>query len=101
MSRVESPQTDARALTSDKHQTTNGKPRTRGVQLVGLLLWRFGLLLAASSGVYNLIKLVMRFVDFPLQIEIGIGLILAGMIFVAGSFLFERLADYRREGDLR
>ncbi len=73
----------------------------KGMQLAGLLLWRFGLLLAGATALYNGIKLLMRFIDLPLQLEIGIGLIIAGVAFVAASFIMERVVDYRAEGDLR
>jgi len=88
-------------LTEQKnHHRVIKKHKTRSSQVVGLLLWRFGLLLAGGTGLYNVIKLVLRFVDLPLQIEIGIGLLLAGIVLVACSFIFERLIDYRKEGDL-
>ena len=74
--------------------------RKRSLQLAGLLMWRAGLLLAAGTAVYNGIKLALRFIDLPLQLEIGIGLVITGVVFVAFSFVMERLVDYRAERDL-
>lgn len=72
----------------------------QSLQLVGLLLWRAGLLLAASSGLYHTIEFGLRFIDLPRQLEIGLGLVVAGAVLVLGSFVMERFVDYRAEGDL-
>ncbi len=63
-------------------------------------MWRAGLLLAGGTAIYNTIQLVLRFIDLPLQLEIGIGLVITGVVFVAFSFVMERFVDYRAEGDL-
>ncbi len=63
-------------------------------------MWRAGLLLAGGTALYNSIQLVLRFIDLPLHLEIGIGLVITGAVFVAISFVMERLIDYRAEGDL-
>lgn len=88
----------ARALTLQK---TDGKlDKHQAARLVGLVMWRAGLLLAASSALYNTIKFALRFIDLPTQLEIGIGLIASGCVFVVSSFIMERVIDYRGEGDL-
>ena len=74
--------------------------RKRSLQLAGLLMWRAGLLLAGGTAIYNTSKLLLRFIDLPLQLEIGIGLVMTGVVFVAFSFVMERLVDSRAEGDL-
>ena len=66
-------------------------------QLSGLLLWRFGLLLAGATGVYRIAKFLLRFFDLPAQLEIGIGLLFAGAVFFMASILMEQISDRRRE----
>ena len=67
---------------------------------LGLLLWRFGLLLASATGLYRMTKFLMRFVDLPAQLEIGIGLVVCGAFLFAVSLVMERIVDMRSEGDL-
>lgn len=71
-----------------------------GFQLAGLLLWRFGLLLASSVAVYRVARYALRFVELPRQLEIGIGLIIAGGTLLMGTLVAERIVDSRSEGDL-
>jgi hypothetical protein len=73
----------------------------KGAQLAGLLLWRFGLALAAATGLYRITKLLLRFIELPLQLELGIGLIFCGAVLFMVSMVMERVADMRREGDLK
>ena len=80
--------------------TTRQNNRNRITQLVGLVLWRTGLLIAAASALYHSIEFALRFVNLPRRLEVGVGLIIAGIVLVAASFIMERIADYRREGDL-
>ncbi len=44
---------------------------------------------------------LLRFVDLPLQLEIGLGFLLAGVALVILSLILERVQDYHAEGDLR
>ena len=74
--------------------------KKRSLQLAGLLMWRAGLLLAGGTVVYNSIQLILRWIDLPLQLEIGLGLVMTGVVFVALSFVMERVVDSRAEGDL-
>ena len=71
-----------------------------GMQLAGFVLWRFGLLLAGATALYNGIEILLRWIRLPIQLEIGIGLVIAGMITVMVSFVMERIADMQTEGDL-
>jgi hypothetical protein len=73
----------------------------QGAQLAGLLLWRFGLALAAATGLYRTTKFLLQFIDLPLQLELGIGLIFCGAVLFMVSMVLERVVDMRREGDLR
>ena len=66
-------------------------------QLSGLLLWRFGLLLASATAIYRTAKFLLKFIDLPLQLEVGIGLIFSGAVFFMASVLMEQISDGRRE----
>lgn len=72
----------------------------RRTQLLGLLLWRGGLLLVVVTGLFEGARLLLRFVDLPVQLEIGFGLGAAGAALVVTSFVMERVQDLRAEGDL-
>ena len=73
----------------------------RSTQLAGLLLWRFGLLLAGATALYRTTRFLMTFIDLPTQLEIGIGLLICGAVLVMASLVMERIVDMRSEGDLR
>lgn len=73
----------------------------KSTQIFGLVLWRFGLLLAGATGLYRTTMFLMTFIDLPIQLEIGIGLIFCGVILFMGSLVMERVVDMRNEGDLR
>ena len=69
-------------------------------QLVGLLLWRAGLLFAGGWGVYESWGWLLRHLEIPRQIEIALGLALTGAVFVMLSLVLERRRDALEEGDL-
>jgi hypothetical protein len=71
------------------------------MHLVGLMLWRGGLLLAGGWSVYETLSFALRYFDLPTQLEVGIGLVLTGALFVMVSLVLERIEDARSEGDLR
>jgi hypothetical protein len=71
-----------------------------GTQLAGLLMWRFGLALAAATALYRTTRFLLRFIELPLQIEIGIGFIFCGAVLFLVSIVMERIVDQRNEGDL-
>ncbi len=73
----------------------------RRIHVVGLLLWRGGLVLVAAVALFEAARWLLRFVDLPAQLEIGSGLVLAGMVLVLVSLVLERAREYRAEGDLR
>jgi hypothetical protein len=73
----------------------------RAPHLLGLFLWRGGLLLAGVAAAVESMRLLLRFVDLPDQLEIGVALVLAGAALVLLSLILERAADRRLEGDLR
>lgn len=70
----------------------------RPVHLIGLFLWRGGLLLAAAAVLFEAARWALRFVQPPLEIEIGLGLLLAGLGLVLLSLILERARDGRAEG---
>ena len=72
----------------------------RSIQIVGLLMWRFGLLLAGTTGLYRVSRLLLQFVELPTQLEIGAGVGLTGFGLVIASLIMERIDDIRQEGDL-
>jgi hypothetical protein len=72
----------------------------RALRLAGLILWRSGLLLVGGYGLFRVARLALRFAELPLQLEIGAGLVLAGLGLVLGSLIWERVLDAREEGDL-
>lgn len=73
----------------------------RAIHLVGLVLWRGGLILAAAVILFQTARWILRFVEIPLQLEIGSALLLSGMALVLLSVVLERVMDYRKEGGLR
>lgn len=72
----------------------------RSIQLVGLLLWRFGLILASITALYRMARFLLQFIELPIQLEIGVGLLLTGFTLVLASLVMERVVDARSEGDL-
>ncbi len=69
-------------------------------QAAGLLLWRTGLLLAGSYSFFRVARIALQYAELPLQLEIGVGLALAGAALVMASLVWERALDARAEGDL-
>ena len=72
----------------------------RRIQLIGLLLWRGGLLFVGAAVLIEAVRWVLRFWTLPAQVEVGLGLLLCGCSLVILSLVWERLQDYRAEGDL-
>jgi hypothetical protein len=73
----------------------------RPVHLIGLFLWRGGILLAAVAAAIEAMRLLLMFVDLPPELELGIAFVLAGLALVLVSLVLERLRDLRSEGPLR
>ncbi len=73
----------------------------RPIHLVGLILWRGGLLLAGGWVLYEAARLILRFICLPAQLEIGFGLLVAGLAMVLLSLILERVQDLRTERELR
>ena len=72
----------------------------RPAQLMGLLLWRAGLILVCVWGLVETADWFLRFVELPPQLELGCALILAGGALFVISVILERIRDARGEGDL-
>ncbi len=73
----------------------------RPIHLIGLILWRGGILLAAVTTAIESMRLLLRFVDLPVELELGVAFVLAGLALVLVSLVLERLRDSRSEGPLR
>ncbi len=73
----------------------------RRSQVLGLVLWRGGILCAAGFAVYESAWWLLFFWSVPEQLKVGTALVVAGVVLVLGSLLAERIADARLEGDLR
>lgn len=73
----------------------------RRTQLVGLLLWRGGLLLVAVTVLFEAARWLFRFIELPPQLEVGFGLVAVGVGFIFASLVLERVQDHKAEGDLR
>ena len=69
-------------------------------QLLGLFLWRAGLLLVGSYAVIRGVRIAWQHVDLPAQLDWGFSFVAAGAVLVAGSIVAERLQDRREEGTL-
>jgi hypothetical protein len=72
----------------------------RKTHLIGLLLWRGGLLFAGGWVVFEAARRLLRLWNLPRPLEIGGGLVLAGFVLVLLSLVLERIQDARNEGDL-
>lgn len=69
-------------------------------QLVGVMLWRGGLLLVAATGAVELVRALVQYYELPAQLEIGTALAGGGVLLVFLSVVLERRQDARTEGDL-
>ena len=69
----------------------------RSTHLIGLLLWRGGLLLAGVAVVVETLRALLAFVDIPREIEYGVALVLGGFLLVLVSLILERIEDLRAE----
>ena len=72
----------------------------RRFHLLGLILWRGGLVLVAGYALLEAIRWILRFYDIPALVEVGLGLTLAGLVFVLVSLVLERIGDARAERQL-
>ena len=72
----------------------------RPVHLIGVLLWRGGILLASATALIQAARWILRFADPPAQVEIGLGLVIAGIVLVFLSIIIERVQDCRAEKEL-
>jgi hypothetical protein len=67
--------------------------------IIGLLLWRGGLVTVAAVLLYESVSWLLRFVDLPVQLGVGIGLVGTGVLLVLASLIAERVREYRTEGE--
>jgi hypothetical protein len=73
----------------------------RWLQIFGLILWRGGLLFVGAAVLFEAARMLLRFIDIPDQLQIGLGLAFAGFALVILSLIIERIRDLRTEGELR
>ena len=64
--------------------------------LVGLALWRGGILLVAAYLGYWGLRATLQITDA--QLELAVAVFLIGLVLVFGSVLLERIGDARTEG---
>ena len=74
----------------------------RKSQVIGMILWRGGLLFAAAyaffwGATYALGLLRIWGIRFPDSVKAGLGLMIAGFLLVMLSLLLERIRDLREE----
>ena len=69
-------------------------------QLVGFVPWRSGLLLVVGYSTLRIARYTLRYVDLPAQLDLGLGLTIAGAVLVMGSIVAERVVDARSEEGL-
>ncbi len=67
-------------------------------QVLGLVLWRGGLLLVGATTFYYAARQVLVFVDLPVALQVATSLALAGVGLVLVSMIMENLEDARSEG---
>lgn len=65
------------------------------MHLVGLMLWRGGVLLAAAVAAYEVARVVLAFLDLPETLKLGGGLVLSGLFLVLASLILENRQDAR------
>jgi hypothetical protein len=70
-------------------------------QVVGAVLWRGGALLVVVAALFESVRWILRLVDVPTEMRVGLGLLVAGFVLVLGSLVVERIQDFRVESDLR
>ena len=63
-------------------------------QLLGLILWRAGILLVAAYFLFLALRVALRITD-PM-LEVGVTLVLAGGLFVLVSVVREQIEDARK-----
>jgi hypothetical protein len=81
-------------------RTDNRRAGSQHWQMVGIVLWRGGLLFIAAYGFHHGAWRLLRQLDWPPQVTSGAALALAGFALVMLSLILERRRAARAEGDL-
>jgi hypothetical protein len=74
------------------------------LHIIGLLLWRGGLLFAVGYGLFLSAKFALRMlgmwrIEVPDSLTTGIALVIAGFLAIMLSLILERIQDASREKD--
>lgn len=69
-------------------------------RMAGVVLWRGGLAFVAAYTFYLGFWRLIRMLDWPAQITVGLALALAGLGLVMVSLILQRLQAARTEGNL-
>lgn len=69
----------------------------RPAHVLGLLLWRGGSMLILGTVLFEAGRWALRFFKVPLELEVGFGMLIAGLALVVLSLVLERWHDYRDE----
>ena len=72
----------------------------RAIHRAGLIMWRGGILLLGVTAAIEIMHALLRFMDVPRHVELGLTFILAGLALVIVSLIMERVRDARSEGYL-
>jgi branched-subunit amino acid ABC-type transport system permease component len=67
----------------------------RGTHLIGLALWRGGVLLVGGYLAYQVLRAILTFTDA--QLEVAVAVFLTGLIMVFLSLVVERVQDAKAE----
>jgi hypothetical protein len=72
----------------------------RRAHVLGLLLWRGGTMLVLGTVLFEGGRWLLRFFKVPVELEVGFGMLIAGLALVVLSLVLERWRDYRGEGEM-
>lgn len=68
--------------------------------MVGAFLWRGGAVVAVLAGLVESARWVLRLIEVPRELQLGLGLLMSGFFLLVASLIAERIKDYRAESDL-
>jgi len=78
----------------------DGRARIDRWRIIGVVMWRGGLVFAAAYTFYWGSWQLIRQLEWPLQITLGLAVALTGLGLVMVSLVLERMRAARMEGNL-